>query len=104
MTLSEYRLVLTTLTPAQRATFAEWEEAVESVEGNLAALATAPDRERYERGAVFHLIEGHGFRYPAYRDRILDAVRQRYYALPRWLPSGACYFCDRYFPERSCHR
>jgi hypothetical protein len=56
------------------------------------------------RGAVFHLIEGHGFRYPVYRDRVLDAVRQRYYALPRWLPSGACYFCDRYFPERSCHR
>lgn len=56
------------------------------------------------RGAVFHLIEGHGFRYPAYRDRVLDAVRQRYYALPRWLPSGPCYFCDRYFPERACHR
>ena len=56
------------------------------------------------RGAVFHLVEGHGFRYPVYRDRVLDAVRQRYYALPRWLPSGACYFCDRYFPERACRR
>ncbi len=56
------------------------------------------------RGALFHLVEGHGLRYPVYRDRVLDAVRQRYYALPSWLPSGACYFCDRYFPERACHR
>ena len=56
------------------------------------------------RGAVFHLIDGRGFRYAAYRDRVLDEVRRRYYALPGWLPSGPCYFCDRYFPERACHR
>jgi len=56
------------------------------------------------RGAVFHLIDGRGFRYPAYRDRVLEDVRRRYYALPGWLPSGPCYFCDRYFPERACHR
>lgn len=61
-------------------------------------------REISIRGAVFHLVEGEGFRYPAYRDRVLEAVRQRYYALPRWLPAGPCYFCDRYFPERACRR
>ncbi len=61
-------------------------------------------REVVIRGAVFRLVEGQGFRYPAYRDRVLEAVRERYYAVPRWLPSGPCYFCDRYFPERSCHR
>jgi hypothetical protein len=56
------------------------------------------------RGAVFHLIEGRGFRYERYRDRILDEVRRRWYAVPAWLPAGPCYFCDRYFPERACHR
>ncbi len=56
------------------------------------------------RGATMHLIEGQGFRYEIYRDRVLDEVRRRWYALPAWLPAGPCYFCDRYFPERSCHR
>ena len=56
------------------------------------------------RGVDFHLIEGHGFRYEPYRDAILDEIRRRWYALPAWLPQGPCYFCDRYFPERSCHR
>lgn len=54
------------------------------------------------RGANFHLIDGRGFRYAKYRDEVLDAVRERYYAVPRWLPGDACYFCDRYFPDRSC--
>ena len=56
------------------------------------------------RGVTFHLIEGHGFRYDAYRDTVLDDIRQRWYAVPRWLPAGPCYFCDRYFPDRACHR
>ena len=56
------------------------------------------------RGARFHLIDGRGFRYGAYREGVLDDVRRRYYALPAWLPRGPCYFCDRYFPERACHR
>jgi hypothetical protein len=55
MTLHEYRLALTTLTPGQWATFAAWADAVESVDGNLEAFARAPDRERYERMAVFQL-------------------------------------------------
>lgn len=61
-------------------------------------------RQLVLRGATFHLIEGHGFRYEAYRDRVLDEVRRRWYAVPEWLPAGPCYFCDRYFPERACHR
>ncbi len=54
------------------------------------------------RGATFHLVDGRGFRYEVYRDRVLDEIRRRYYAVPRWLPGDACYFCDRYFPDRSC--
>lgn len=56
------------------------------------------------RGARFWLIRGSGFRYAAYRDDVLEEVRRRYYAIPAWLPLAACYFCDRYFPERACRR
>jgi hypothetical protein len=56
------------------------------------------------RGATFHLILGRGFKYGAYRDDILATVRQKYYALPAWLPQTACYYCDRYFPEQPCIR
>jgi hypothetical protein len=50
------------------------------------------------------LILGRGFKYGAYRDDILATVRQKYYALPAWLPQTACYYCDRYFPEQPCIR
>jgi hypothetical protein len=63
--------------------------------------------ERHEvtvRGATFHLVRGIGFRYEPYRDEVLEAVRARWYAVPAWLPLGPCYFCDRYFPDRACHR
>jgi hypothetical protein len=56
------------------------------------------------RGVAFHLIEGYGFRYERYRDEVLDEIRRRWYAVPAWLPAGPCYFCDRYFPDRACHR
>ena len=55
-------------------------------------------------GARFHFVEGRGFRFGAYRDAVLDEARRRWYAVPSWLPSGPCYFCNRYFPERACHR
>lgn len=61
-------------------------------------------REEKVLGATFHFVEGYGFRYEAYRDAVLEEIRQRWYAVPAWLPKGPCYFCDRYFPERSCHR
>ncbi len=56
------------------------------------------------RGARFDFVEGHGLRYEAYRDAVLEEVRRRYYQVPAWLPQGPCYFCDRYFPERRCRR
>lgn len=55
-------------------------------------------------GATFHFVLGFDFRYDAYRDAVLEEIRTRWYAVPPWLPSGPCYFCDRYFPERACHR
>ncbi len=70
----------------------------------------APYFERIEvvplevRGARFWLVRGFGFKYSAYRDTVLEEVRRRWYQVPTWLPKGPCYFCDRYFPERACHR
>jgi len=61
-------------------------------------------REERVHGATFHFVEGRGFRYAAYRDGVLDEIRRRWYAVPPWLPKGPCYFCDRYFPDRACHR
>jgi hypothetical protein len=51
------------------------------------------------RGATYHLVLGRGFNYSGYRSRVLARVREKYYAIPDWLPQGGCYFCERYFPE-----
>ncbi len=59
-------------------------------------------REVTVRGATFHLVLGRGFDFPAYRDRVLAFVRDRYYRLPWYLPSGGCYLCERYFEAATC--
>jgi hypothetical protein len=56
------------------------------------------------RGAEFTIVTGRGFGYAAYRDAVLERVRAQWYQVPSWLPVGDCYFCDRYFPDRACHR
>jgi hypothetical protein len=56
------------------------------------------------RGARFWRVKGEGFDYAAYRDGVLAKVRQKYYAIPAWLPQTACYMCDRYFPGEPCRR
>lgn len=56
------------------------------------------------RGATFYRVLGRGFDFAAYREAVLARVRDKYYAIPRWLPGGACYFCDRYFPGADCRR
>jgi len=59
-------------------------------------------RELAVRGAKFYLVLGRGFGYPAYRDRVLAGIRDRYYRIPAYLPQGHCYFCARYWDERTC--
>jgi hypothetical protein len=56
------------------------------------------------RGATFYRVMGRRFHYSTYRDEVLASVREKYYALPRWLPQTHCYFCDRYFAGTTCHR
>ncbi len=53
-------------------------------------------------GAKFYLVLGQGFDYASYRDQVLRRVKEKYYAVPAWLPMGACYFCERYFPNETC--
>ncbi|MBI2318786.1 MAG: glycosyltransferase family 39 protein, partial [Betaproteobacteria bacterium] len=53
-------------------------------------------------GASFHLVLGRGFDYGTYRERVLAPLRDRYYAIPRTLPQGRCYFCERYFGSPTC--
>lgn len=48
-------------------------------------------------GVTFYVVLGRGFNYTRYRDTILSRVRAKYYTIPRFLPQGGCYFCDRYF-------
>ena len=56
------------------------------------------------RGAHFWRVLGRGFNFAAYRDAVLTQVRNRYYAIPRWLPQRGCYFCERYFAGESCSK
>src|SRR5262245_40691822 len=53
-------------------------------------------------GATYYLVLGRGFDFAAYRAGVLDYVRQRFYAIPRYLPQGRCYFCERYLGARTC--
>jgi hypothetical protein len=88
------------------------------VDRNIAVLRkTAPAPKEYNdyfravdiksfvvRDVRYYIVLGQGFNYAAYRDKILTAIRRKYYALPAFLPCRACYFCDRYFPGESCRK
>lgn len=47
-------------------------------------------------GATYYYAIGKGFRYPAYREHILQEVMQFYYRIPAYLPVGSCYMFDKY--------
>jgi 4-amino-4-deoxy-L-arabinose transferase-like glycosyltransferase len=65
-------------------------------------FAAVEYRDLVVRGATFHLVVGRGFRYDAYRDRVLAEVRDRFYRIPAYLPQGACWVCQRYFDAATC--
>jgi hypothetical protein len=52
-------------------------------------------------GAEFYFVMGRGFDYPVYRKEVLTAIKREYYAIPSWLPCGACYFYEKYFPAEN---
>jgi hypothetical protein len=53
-------------------------------------------------GANYYLVLGQIFDYPRYREQVLRPLRDRYYRIPSYLPTGHCFFCERYFPDESC--
>lgn len=55
-------------------------------------------------GTTIHLVLGQGFDYKAYREGVLEKVRDRWYRIPGMLPVGSCYFCERHFAGDACGR
>jgi 4-amino-4-deoxy-L-arabinose transferase-like glycosyltransferase len=53
-------------------------------------------RKVYVRGAEFEVVIGTGFRYAAYRDKVLKKINERFYTIPDTWPVGGCYFKERY--------
>ena len=81
----------------------------------LTLRKTAPDLADYqpyfrsvevqsfvEHGVTFYMVLGRGFDYPAYRDKVLREVKDRFYRIPKFLPIRSCYFAERYFPGEEC--
>jgi 4-amino-4-deoxy-L-arabinose transferase-like glycosyltransferase len=48
--------------------------------------------------STYYRFSCHDFNYEAYKKAILDTQKELYYTIPSWLPTGKCYFLDRYYP------
>jgi 4-amino-4-deoxy-L-arabinose transferase-like glycosyltransferase len=48
------------------------------------------------RGVTYHYLDGQGFRYPLYRERVLSQIVDDFYGIPAWLPLLGSPFCERY--------
>lgn len=55
-------------------------------------------------GVPFHVVEGTGFNYPAYRAGVLGVAFKQFYNIPAWLPMTGCPFCERYCGQVRCPR
>ena len=53
-------------------------------------------------GAAFYVVEGAGFKYPAYQQGVLGDIFKRWYNIPKWLPMTGCPFCERYCGQVRC--
>lgn len=49
-------------------------------------------------GATFYTARCKGFNYEFYKKNYLDVQKEKFYNIPSWLPVGACYFKERYYP------
>jgi len=48
-------------------------------------------------GAKFYLVKASGFDYDSYKKEYLDIQKEKFYHIPKWLPTGRCYFFERYY-------
>ena len=73
---------------------------------NMADFAPYFERVRAlpieQSGVVFHVVEGEGFNFEAYRSGVLGEIFKRYYKIPNWLPMTGCPFCERYCGQVRC--
>ncbi len=47
--------------------------------------------------ATYYMAQCDTFDYEAYKTKILDIQKEKFYTIPDWLPCGECYFLDRYY-------
>lgn len=77
---------------------------------NILSLHTLPTDHRYDpyfdkvfyeelsfKGGTFYIVRGEHFKFNAYHQRYLKAIRKKWYAIPDFLPKGDCYFEKMYF-------
>ena len=57
---------------------------------------------RSQDGVAFHVVEGVGFNYAAYKQGVLGDIFKRWYNIPKWLPMTGCPFCERYCGQTRC--
>jgi len=55
-----------------------------------------------QSGVPFHVVEGTGFKYEAYRQGVLGTAFKLFYNIPLWLPMTGCPFCERYCGQVRC--
>lgn len=48
------------------------------------------------RGVSYWRVDGQGFRYAPYRDRVLREAAEHFHRIPPWLPNPRSPFCERY--------
>ncbi|MCX5782787.1 MAG: glycosyltransferase family 39 protein [Elusimicrobia bacterium] len=69
-----------------------------------------PEKERYEKffkkyevkqfeveGAVFYIVLGYDFNFNNYRDIVLKDIKDKFYSVPKFLPTKSDYFKEKYF-------
>jgi hypothetical protein len=47
-------------------------------------------------GVRYHHVDGQGFRFGVYRERVLAQAAAQFHAVPAWLPMWGSPFCERY--------
>ena len=62
-----------------------------------AALFERVSQRTFEvHGVTYYVLDGEGFKYAVYRERVLSRIVAHFYAIPKWLPLWGSPFCERY--------
>jgi hypothetical protein len=67
-------------------------------ESLLSSVCNSFELNSFEiNSATFYMAKCIGFSYDEYKKLYLDYQNKHFYDIPSWLPSGECYFKDRYY-------